>query len=72
MTTEHTISSTAVIAVPQTLPSLVAAGERIAWRFTEFFTATIRNPNTLDVYLSTVNRSFSWGEGRGLHDLPYG
>ena len=28
------------------LPALVTAGERAGVRFIEFFTATIRNPNT--------------------------
>jgi hypothetical protein len=71
MTTEHTISSTALIALPQTLPSLIAAAdERTAWRFAEFFTAPICNPNTRKAYLCAVTPFFAWCEGRGLRDLP--
>jgi hypothetical protein len=47
MTTEHTISSTALIVLPQTLPPLVAAvGECPAWRFVEalFFVRLLREP----------------------------
>jgi hypothetical protein len=73
MTTEHTISSTALIVLPQTLPSLITnAGERTAWRFAEFFTATIRDPNTREAYLRAVTRFFCWCKGKELCDLPQG
>jgi hypothetical protein len=41
------------------LPALIAgAGERAAWRFIEFFTVNIRNPNTRAAY------------GRAAADFP--
>jgi hypothetical protein len=58
MTMETTISSSAVIALLQTLPALVAAGKRTAWRFAEFFLATICNPNTRGAYLRAVTCFF--------------
>jgi site-specific recombinase XerD len=70
MTAEHSTFSTVLIAHPQTLPSLVAAAsERTAWRFLDFFTATIRNPNTREAYLRAVSRFLAWCEGRGVHAL---
>ena len=40
----------------QALPVLVSqAGERAGMRFLEFFTATIRNPNTRRAYARAVN-----------------
>jgi hypothetical protein len=45
MTTAITTYAPAVLSLPGSLPALIAAGgERTAWRFVEFFTATIRNP----------------------------
>ncbi len=36
------------------------AGEPAAYRFVEFFTATIRNPNTRRAYLHATRRFFEW------------
>ncbi len=47
-------------------PSLSAIsgreGESAAWRFIEFFTANIRNPNTRAAYARAVNRFIAWCE----------
>lgn len=49
------------------LPAIIAeAGERAAGRFVEFFTATIRNPNTRLAYGRAVGAFLSWCEGEGL------
>jgi hypothetical protein len=42
------------------LPAVIArAGERAAWRFIEFFTATIRNKNTRAGYGQAVGQFFA-------------
>jgi integrase/recombinase XerD len=40
--------------------TIAAAGERAAWRFVEFFTATIRNKNTRAAYAHAVTEFFDW------------
>ncbi|KQO57338.1 hypothetical protein ASF24_17605 [Methylobacterium sp. Leaf86] len=51
-------------------PVLVtAAGERAAYRFLEFFTAQIRNPNTRRAYAEAVGDFCSWMEARGLPSI---
>ncbi len=43
------------------IPRLIAnAGEGASYRFVEFFTATIRNPNTRPAYLHATRRFFDW------------
>ena len=52
------------------LPVLIAAaGERAARRFLEFFTATIRNPNTRAAYARAAAAFLTWCEERGITDL---
>ena len=52
------------------LPALIAAaGERAARRFLEFFTATIRNPNTRAAYARAAAAFLAWCEERGITDL---
>ncbi len=47
------------------LPPVVArAGDRAAWRFVEFFTATIRNRNTRLAYARAVGQFFDWCDQR--------
>ena len=47
--------------VTHTLPALISqAGERAGVRFLEFFTATIRNPNTRRAYARAVNEFLGW------------
>jgi site-specific recombinase XerD len=49
------------------VPALVAdLGDEAAWRYVEFFTANIRNPNTRRAYLRACNRFLGWCEDRGL------
>lgn len=49
------------------LPGLIAdAGEQAGWRYVEFFTANIRNPNTRRAYARACARFFAWCEERGL------
>ena len=70
MTPDLTSLVPAVLPLPGGLPALIAtAGERTAWRFVEFFTATLRNPHTREAYARAVGRFLAWCEGRGLRDL---
>ena len=49
------------------LPALiVGAGERAAWRFLEFFTVNIRNPNTRAAYGQAAGSFLRWCEGRSI------
>ena len=49
------------------VPALIAdAGEPAAWRYIEFFTANIRNPNTRRAYARACSQFFAWCEDRGL------
>jgi len=51
----------------QLVPALVAdLGDEAAWRYVEFFTANIRNPNTRRAYLRACSRFLGWCEDRGL------
>jgi integrase/recombinase XerC len=60
----------APLPCPGGLPALIAAGgERTAWRFVEFFTATLRNPHTREAYARAVGRFLAWCDGRELKDL---
>ena len=65
-----TITSAEVTADQRTLnvvPALIAdLGDEAAWRYVEFFTANIRNPNTRRAYARACNRFFAWCEDRGL------
>src|ERR1700735_166736 len=52
------------------IPSLVAnAGESAAWRYVDFFTSNIRNPNTRRAYSRACQTFFAWCDDRGL-SLP--
>jgi site-specific recombinase XerD len=49
------------------VPALIAdCGEDAGWRYVEFFTANIRNPNTRRAYARACARFFAWCEDRGL------
>jgi site-specific recombinase XerD len=49
------------------IPSLIAnAGESAAWRYVDFFTSNIRNPNTRRAYARACQTFFAWCEDRGL------
>jgi len=63
------IQSGALTPTPDTylVPALIAdAGEQAGWRYVEFFTANIRNPNTRRAYARACGRFFAWCEDRGL------
>jgi hypothetical protein len=59
---------TCLIALPaSTTPALVAAsGERASYRFFEFFTANIRNPNTRRAYARAALEFFDWLQAKGV------
>jgi site-specific recombinase XerD len=65
-----TIASAEVAADQRALnvvPALIAdLGDEAAWRYVEFFTANIRNPNTRRAYARACARFFAWCEERGL------
>jgi site-specific recombinase XerD len=70
VTTDITLYASTVLSLPAGLPALIAtASERTAWRFVEFFTATLRNPHTREAYARAVGRFLAWCEGKGLRDL---
>jgi site-specific recombinase XerD len=49
------------------VPALIAdLGDAAGWRYVEFFTANIRNPNTRRAYARACARFFAWCEDRGL------
>jgi site-specific recombinase XerD len=49
------------------VPAFIAdLGEQAAWRYVEFFTANIRNPNTRRAYARACVRFFTWCEDRCL------
>jgi integrase len=56
--------------VPETslpVPAVIAArGDAAAWRYVEFFTANIRNPNTRRAYVRACARFFEWCDQRHL------
>src|SRR3984885_2148490 len=52
------------------LPAAIArAGDAAAWRFVEFFTATIRNRNTRAAYAQAITQFFSWCEKHRVRTL---
>jgi site-specific recombinase XerD len=52
---------------PHVVPALIAdAGEQASWRYVEFFTANIRNPNTRRAYARASGRFLAWCQARGL------
>jgi site-specific recombinase XerD len=49
------------------IPSMIAdAGESAAWRYVDFFTSNIRNPNTRRAYARACHTFFAWCDERGL------
>src|SRR5271166_1087078 len=49
------------------VPALIAdLGEPAAWRYVEFFTANIRNPNTRRAYARACVNFFAWCDEHGL------
>jgi integrase/recombinase XerD len=48
---------------------VAAAGARASYRFFEFFTAQIRNPNTRRAYASAVQEFHAWCEQHGVTSI---
>jgi site-specific recombinase XerD len=49
------------------VPAIIAdLGDQAGWRYVEFFTANIRNPNTRRAYARACSQFFAWCEHRGL------
>jgi site-specific recombinase XerD len=49
------------------VPAVIAyAGDAAGWRYVEFFTANIRNPNTRRAYARACGQFFAWCEDRGF------
>jgi integrase/recombinase XerD len=54
----------------ENLPAAIGrAGEAAAWRFIEFFAATIRNRNTRAAYAHAVSEFFAWCEEHRVFTL---
>lgn len=54
----------------ESLPAAIGrAGEVAAWRFIEFFAATIRNKNTRAAYAEAVRQFFAWCEKHRVYTL---
>jgi site-specific recombinase XerD len=47
-------------------PLIAAAGDSASWRYIDFFTANIRNPNTRRAYARACHTFFQWCDERGL------
>jgi hypothetical protein len=48
------------------IPTLIAAaGDDASWRYIDFFTSNIRNPNTRRAYARACGTFFAWVEERG-------
>lgn len=63
------IQSGALTPLPNAhlLPPLIAqAGEQASWRYIDFFTANIRNPNTRRAYTRACHQFFAWCDECGL------
>jgi site-specific recombinase XerD len=59
-----------LVALFSGLPAMIAAtSPKAAERFLEFFTVTIRNPNTRRAYARQVMQFLTWCEGRGAAQL---
>lgn len=54
----------------ENLPAAIGrAGEAAAWRFIEFFAATIRNRNTRAAYVQAISQFFNWCERHRVYTL---
>ena len=55
--------TTSAFSLDVPLPALgLHAGEKAAWQFIEFLTATIRNPHTKEAYFRIVTNFLTWCE----------
>jgi len=49
------------------IPALIAdAGDQAAWRYIDYFSSNIRNPNTRRAYARACQTFFAWCDERGL------
>jgi len=65
-----TVGETVPQAFRPEMPAIICrAGERAAWRFLEFFTVNIRNPNTRAAYGRAAGAFLRWCEERGIGEL---
>jgi integrase/recombinase XerD len=63
-------NSSLVVLADLHAPALIAAaGERASYRFFEFFTAQIRNPDTCRAYARAVQQLLAWCEQRGVTSI---
>jgi integrase/recombinase XerD len=71
MTTEivRAASSKLPIELAAVPPIIAARGDQARRRFLEFFTATIRNPNTRAAYARATRDFFDWCDAHGIRDL---
>jgi integrase family protein with SAM-like domain len=54
----------------ENLPAIIGrAGDAAAWRFVEFFAATIRNKNTRAAYARAIAQFFEWCDERRVRTL---
>ena len=59
--------SLAASFTPAVVPVLIASiGDQASWRYVEFFTANIRNPNTRRAYARACATFLAWCDERGL------
>lgn len=62
----HLVPFSSISVLPT---AIVAAGDRATYRFLEFFTAHIRNPNTRRAYGRAVGDFCRWAEAHGLTSI---
>lgn len=59
-----------LVQTPSAMPTIISAsGQRAAYRFVEFFTAQIRNPNTRRAYVKAVGDFCGWLQERGIPSI---
>jgi site-specific recombinase XerD len=59
-----------VVSPERHAPAIISiAGKHAAYRFLEFFTVQIRNPNTRRAYIRSVGEFCSWIEERGIPSI---
>jgi site-specific recombinase XerD len=59
-------STLEVAALHAMIPTLIAdAGDQAAWRYIDFFTSNIRNPNTRRAYARACGSFLAWADERG-------
>src|ERR1051325_7248265 len=55
-----------VAAFHAMIPTLIAdAGDQASWRYIDFFTSNIRNPNTRRAYARACGAFLAWADERG-------